>query len=706
MNRKQDNLKRMLNPRHIVFIGNKNIAWQGIQNCKKAGFQGEIFVVNKSEEEIAGIRCYKNIAELPLTPDAAFIAIRGDRTIEVIKELRKMGVFGCVCYAAGFSEVGNNQLHWDLIEASGELALVGPNCYGIINFLDHVPLWPDHYGSQLTEKGVAIISQSGNLSLNITMNDRSLPLAYVLSIGNQAVLDIADYIVVMCGDPRITAIGLHIEGLGNIEKFIQAAKVALEKEIPLVVFKTGVSEIGSQLTLSHTSSLAGADDLYQALFKRLNISRVNSLTSFLETLKLFSVVGQLTGQSLGVLTCSGGESTITADLAEKHNFALPNLNAKQMEELKVQLTKFEHVSNPLDYNTSIWGDKNKLVKCFTTFMQGNFHTTLLILDYLNKENNDLHAWEAAIDAFIQVRKRLNSQAIVISVLQEGMPMHFRKKLITNGIAPLQGMTDAFTAITAVTNYNKRKKSNSTVPTNLLLSKNQIQRSKAIVLDEWQGKQELHSYGLKVPNGKVVSFNDDILINKEMVGPFVVKAISGKIAHKTDIGAVKLNVQNEFEIRQAMLQMQEKLEEKMNGDLRFLVEEMIQGTVSELNIGIKRDEQFGLALVISMGGELVNLVNDSVPILLPTSREEILRALYSLKGIKLLEGFRGRPNGDIDAVINAAESIALYAEANRNHILEMDINPLIVLPEGQGVVAVDAFIRTVVDTATVEDTDTI
>lgn len=696
----------MLNPQHIVFIGNKNIVWQGIQNCKKARFQGEIYAVNKSEEKIAGVQCYKNLDELPLIPDAAFIAIRGDRTIEVIRELRGMGVFGCVCYAAGFSEVGNSQLHQDLIEASGEMALVGPNCYGIINFLDQVPLWPGYYGSQLTEKGVAIISQSGNLSLNITMNDRSLPLAYVLSIGNQAVLDIADYIVAMCEDPRITAIGLHIEGLGNIEKFIQAAKVALEKGIPLVAFKTGISEIGSQLTMSHTSSLAGSDDLYQALFKRLNISRVESLTAFLETLKLFSVVGQLAGKGLGVLTCSGGESTITADFAEKHSFALPNLNAKQMEELKVQLTKFEHVSNPLDYNTAIWGDKDKLVKCFRTFMQGQFHITLLVLDYLNKDNSDVQAWEAAIDAFIQVRKQLKVQAIVISVFQEGMPISFREKLISNGIAPLQGMTDAFTAITAVTNYNKKKKYNSTVPTNLLLSENQIQRSKAIVLDEWQGKQELHSYGLKVPNGKVVSFNDDILINKEMVGPFVVKAISSKIAHKTDVGAVKLNVQNEFEIRQAIRQMQENLAEKMNDDIRFLVEEMIPGAVTELNIGIIRDDQFGLALVISMGGELVNLVNDSVPILLPASREEILEALYSLKGIKLLKGFRGRPKGDIEAVINAAESIALYAAANRNNILEMDINPLLVLPEGQGVVAVDALIRRVVDTVTVEDTDTI
>ncbi len=703
MNRKQENLKRMLKPRHIVYVGSKKIIRQGVQNCKKAGFKGDIYAINKAAVKIEGVHCYNRIDELPLVPDAAFVAIRGDSAIEIIKALRSMGVFGCVCYAAGFSEVGNNQLHQDLIAAAGEMALVGPNCYGTINFLDQVPLWPDNYGSGVTDKGVAMISQSGNLSLNITMNDRSLPLAYVLSIGNQAVLDIADYIMVMCDDPRVTAIGLHIEGLGDIEKFIRAARTALEKGIPLVAFKTGVSAIGSQLTMSHTSSLAGSDDLYQALFKRLNICRVDSLSAFLETLKLFSVAGALVGRNLGILTCSGGESAITADMAEKNGFTLPDLDVKQIKELTSQLTRFEHVSNPLDYNTSIWGDEEKLVSCFTSFMQTQFQTTLLILDYLDQDNSDAESWDAVIDAFIYVRKQIRAQAVVVSVLPEGIPVHFRERLLANDIAPLQGMTDAFTAISGVTVYNERKKNNIPVPPHLFISNELPQKSKAIVLDEWRGKQALHSYGLTIPCGKIVTVNEEHVINDGMVGPFVLKGISDKVAHKTDIGAVKLNLRTEGDVRQALLQMHQHLIDRANDDIQFLIEEMISGVVAELNIGIKRDDQFGLALVISMGGEFVNLINDGVPVLLPTSREEVLRALYSLKGIKLLQGFRGRPKGDIDAVVKAAESVARYAEANRNNLLEMDINPLLVLPEGHGAVAVDAFIRMAVDTADTEDT---
>lgn len=702
MDVKQENLKRMLKPRHIAIIGSKNIVRQGIKNFKKIGFQGEIYTVNTKEEEIDGIRCYKSINELPLVPDAAFIAIRADKSVKVIKELRDMGVFGCVCYAAGFSEIGNDELQKELIEAAGDMALVGPNCYGVINFLDQAPLWPDSFGFLPTDKGVAIISQSGNISFNITLNDRSLPLAYILSIGNQAVLDISDYIMAMCDDPRVTAIGLHIEGLGDIEKFIRAAKIALEKGIPIVAFKTGVSEIGSQLTLSHTSSLAGSDDLYTALFKRLNICRVDSLSALLETLKLFSVAGSIEGRNLGVLTVSGGESAITADMAAEHGFNLPNLNDKQQKELKKLLTTFEHVSNPLDYNMSIWGDEEKLTKCFATFMQEEFHTTLLILDYLDKKNNDHQAWEAVIRAFIKGSNQTGSKSLVVSVLPEGIPAYFREKLILNGITPLQGMTDAFKAIKSVTEYNESRRKNRSIPTNLLLPRIELQKSKAIILNEWQGKQELHSYGIRIPSGKVVSIHDEHLMNRGMKGPFVVKALSNQVAHKTDIGAVKLNVQTEEHIRQVMLQMHHDLLDKVDGDIWFLVEEMISDAVAELNLGIKRDDQFGLALIISMGGELVNLVNDSVPVLLPANRDEIMEALYSLKGIKLLEGFRGRPKGDMEAVVQAAEAVARFAEANRDAVLEMDINPLLVLPGGQGVVAVDAFIRMVDEAVETED----
>lgn len=686
----------MLSPNSIAFIGKYSIIRQGIKNCKQMGFKGEIYAVHQTRTEIEGIPCYKSISELPSTPDAAYLAIRGERTVQALKDLNILGVSGCVCYAAGFSETGNTKLQNELIEAAGEMAVVGPNCYGVINFLDQVPLWPDRHGGEALDRGVAIISQSGNMSLNLTMTDRSLPVAYVISVGNQAVLDIANYIEVMCEDPRVTAIGVHIEGLDHIEAFIRAAKKALEKGIPIVAFKTGVSEIGSKLTLSHTSSLAGADDLYDALFERLNICRVNSLAAFLEALKLFSIGSKLKGKKLGVLTCSGGESTVVADLVAEYGFTLPDLEAKQKKFISALLTTFEHITNPLDYNTSVWGKEAELTECFTEFMKGPFDVTLLVLDMLEMEKGNVQPWIASCNAIIKARKKTLVPTIVTSILPEGIPASFRKKLITNGITPLQGITEAFEALRVVTAYWKKAhhyRSFEKIPSQLLLPSVPLNENSTMSLNEWKGKQEIALYGIKIPHGKLVTPTDDQpLITEKMQPPFVVKRVSSAIVHKTDVGAVQLRLQNEQEVREAINDMNNHLIHISELENKYLVEEMVTNAVAELNIGIKRDEQFGLALVISMGGELVNLLNDSIPLLLPTTREEVKEALFSLEGIKLLTGYRGRPKGDIDAVIDVAMSIATYAEINRNTILEMDINPLLVMPKGEGAIAVDAYIR--------------
>lgn len=691
MDIKQVNVRKMLRPKHIVFIGSESTIRQGIRNSRKINFPGIIYAVHRTLEAIEGIPCYPTIDELPTVPDVAFVAIRAEPAVQLIEQLRNLGVAGTVCYAAGFSEIGNFKLNEKLIKAAGDMALVGPNCYGFINYLDRAPLWPDRFGSNPVEEGVAVISQSGNLSFNITMNDRTVPLAYVLDVGNQAILDIADYIIALCEDPRVKAIGLHIEGLNNVERFIVAAKKASEKQIPIVAFKTGVSELGSELTMSHTSSLAGADDLYDALFKRLNIRRVHSLSAFLESLKLFSVTGTITGRNLGVLTVSGGESAIAADIAALKGFSLPSLTEKQKESIKLQMTGFEHVSNPLDYNTSIWGNKQKLLDTFASFMKEQFDTNLLIIDYLDKENIDVESWDLVISAFIQVAKKAKGKAVVISVLPEGMPAYFREKLVSANIAPLQGITDGFTALHAAINYYERKMCKYEVPTQLVQTVSSHDFSETIVLNEWEGKRKLYSYGLTIPKSKVVTAHDESFVTEDMQAPFAIKGLSSEVVHKTDIGAVALNIQRE-DVKQTLQQMYENLKDKMGYDMQFLVEEMVSGAVAELNIGIKWDEQFGLALILSMGGELVNLMEDSIPLLLPVTRDEISEALHSLKGIDLLYGFRGRPKGDVDAVIAAAEIIGDFAEVNQDIILEMDVNPLLVLPEGEGVVAVDSFIR--------------
>lgn len=696
MAKKQDNLTKLLSPDVILFIGSKKIIRQGIKNCLQIGFLGRIFVVHPKESSIEGYPCFESIQSLPVAPDAAFIAVNKEQTISVVSQLNAIGASGAVCYAAGFAEADGAGLQQKLLEAAGDMALVGPNCYGILNFLDHVALWPDHYGEVPVARGAAIISQSGNLSMNLTMADRTLPLAYMISVGNQASLGIGDYIEALIEDPRVDAIGVYMEGLDDLETFNRAAEKAFQKGVPIVVLKSGKSEMGSQLTMSHTSSLAGSDQLYDALFDRSNIMRVDTLSALTETLKLFCVSGFIGNNNLGVLTCSGGESTIVADFAADYGFNLPALTDRQTIALKQQLSQFEHISNPLDYNTSIWGNEPGLVSCFQTFMEGEFNITLLILDYLIPHPTASDPWQASINALIQAKKNSSRPVAVISTFTEGIRKQVREMLIKNGITPLQGIGEAFTALNANMQYSVKQQQYNGELNNqrkLLLPSKHHTLNESFVLDEWEGKQLISSYGLNIPKGKlIVNTLEELSSINELTSPYVVKAVSKHIAHKSDIGAVRVNIKDQAEVADVIRQMESDLTHNSYEVNQYMVEEMVQNPIAEMTVGIKRDAQFGLALVVGTGGELVNFLNDSAVIMLPAKVADIKKALKSLKGYHLIEGFRGRPKGDIEALVKAVQTIASFAEENYDNILEMDVNPLLVLPEGEGIIAVDAFIR--------------
>lgn len=694
---RQHNLQRLLKPRHIVFVGGNNLQ-DAIRSTEAIGFVGDIWVVNPKYETIAGRRCYRSIAELPSVPDAAFVAVNSAFTVGVIRELAAVGAGGAICYAAGFAETGpdGERLQQDLVAAAGNMALVGPNCYGILNYLDGAAMWPDRHGGKRVHKGVAIISQSGNVALNLTMTERSCPIGYVISVGNQAVLGVGDYIEALLEDERVSAIGIYLEGLNDVAAFARAAARALQKGVPIIVLKAGTSILGIQLTMSHTSSLAGSDEMYQALFHRLGVIRVDSLTHLLETLKLCAITGPAPGSNLAILTCSGGDSAISADLSESAGVNLPALTTEQTAALRAQLPGFASISNPLDYNTSIWGKPDELERCFGTVMSGTrFDAVLLVLDFPRVDTGDTRPWQDAIDAIIRASKASGKLAAVASTIPELLPEHAREMLAANGVVPLQGIWRALKALGDTAWYTRRR---TEVLTTGGVEKLFLNAPGAAVqgdrlLDEWDSKRALAAYGLPIPAANLVKADEAAHAASALGFPVVLKIASDKIPHKTEAGAVRLNLKNAAEVSDAAATIARNVAGIAGAGDRFLVEKMMSGAVAELIIGLNRDPQFGLALVLGSGGILVELIKDSTVLLLPTSREDVHKALASLRGYRLLQGFRGRPVGDVEAVIGAVMAVADYAQAHQHSLLEVDINPLLVLPAGQGVVAADALIRT-------------
>ncbi len=673
----------LLRPKSIVVIGGRE-AREVIRQCDRLGFTGEIWPVNPKHNTMEGRPCFAKLEDLPAAPDAAFIAIPAEPTIEAVKILSAMGAGGAVCYASGFKELGGNghNLQEDLITAAADMPIIGPNCYGVLNYLDGVALWPDQHGGGAQDSGVAIVTQSGNIGLNLTMQRRALDLSYMITLGNQAVVSIEHCIEALLDDQRVTAIGLHIEGLSDLSAFETAALKAARRGVPLVALKAGRSEQGARIAMSHTASLAGEDGLYDAFFQRLGIARAHTIPEFLETLKFLSIVGPLKGNKIVSMSCSGGEASLIADQARDLPLDFPDITGQHKDQIQATLNEYVTISNPLDYHTFIWGDENQMTACFTAVMEGGFDVALLILDFPHPDRCDAKDWRTACRALVNAAKETDCQAAVVASMPECLDESTASYLHENGVVQMCGTSETLIAITAAVVRGKHMNIERPQPLDPSISQNENVRT----YDEWRSKRMLSSLGISVPAGSLVKSETEAVAAAEALGfPVVAKAVSASLAHKTEEGGVALNLADGdavFEAAGRLLGLADTL----------LIETMVGDAVAELIVGIDRDPQFGAYLVVGFGGVLVELIGDSCSVLLPTDRTCVIEALRSLKVSALFDGYRGMPNGDFDACVDAVLAVAGFVGQNPGKIEEIDINPLMIRPSGKGVVAVDAFIR--------------
>jgi acyl-CoA synthetase (NDP forming) len=680
-------LGRMLNPGSIAVAGG-DVAAELIRQCRNIGFRGQIWPIHPRRPHIEGIPTFPSVDALPAAPDAAFIAVRREETIDLVAALARRGAGGAVCYASGFAEIGGDgiELQNRLVEAAGSMALLGPNCYGAINYLDGCALWPDRLGGQRVERGVAILTQSGNIALNLTMQCRQLPIAFVIAVGNRAVSDIHDCMAALLNDDRVTAIGLHLEGLNDVAAFSQVARAALLKAVPIVVLKAGSSDLGAQLAASHTSSLAGPDVLYGALFDRLGIARVDDLSEFLEALKFLHACGTLKGTRVGSLSCSGGDASLMADLGMSHGLEFPKLAPHVAASLTAALGPRVPINNPLDYQTYIWGDEPALTACFASMMSADHDVCLIVLDLPRSEEPVIDGWEQVLSAFIAAHHRFGGPAVMVSSMPELMPSGAARRLLSNGIAPMQGLREAAVAIAAAARIGARQREAEQVTA--LPRPSPLRGGTTALLDEMASKAALAKFGLKIPaSGQAVTADEAVSVADAIGYPVVVKAVSASLAHKTEQDAVKLNLADADQVLQAVRTLSQRFD-------RFLVEKMITDALAELIVGVTRDSQFGLSLTVGAGGIWVELLSDSTTLLLPASRGDFERALRSLRCFALLDGHRRRPRAPIERIIDAIEAIAAFARSHADRLQELDVNPLIVT--ALDVTAADALIRMVAD----------
>ena len=677
-------LDRLIRPRSIAVFGGKE-ARRVIEQCDKMGFAGDIWPVHPREEEILGRRCYRSVSDLPGAPDASFVGVNRALTIEIIRDLAARGAGGAVCYASGFREAANeladgNDLQEALVAAAGDMPIVGPNCYGFINMLDGALLWPDQHGMLRVERGVAILTQSSNIACNISMQKRGLPLAYVMTAGNQAQTGLSDIACAVLEDPRVTAVGLHIEGFDSIEALERLAARARELGKPVVTLKVGKSEAAQLATVSHTASLAGNDRVSSALLARLGIGRVDTLPELLETLKLLHLHGPLPSADISSMSCSGGEASLMADAGVRRKVNFRALREEQRQPLRESLGEMVTIANPLDYHTFVWGNREKQTAAFTAMMRGGYALNLIVLDFPRLDRCDAADWVTTCEAIIDATKATGAVAGIVASLGENMPEETALSLVSAGVVPFFGIDEALAAIETAAAIGAIWAKPAAPP----LLRSRPEGGEIVTLSEAEAKAELAAAGVIVPGGRSAATVEEAAAAAEALGfPVVLKGLG--VAHKTEAGAVKVNLTS----RQEVITAARGMAAVASG---YLVEKMIARPVAELIVGAMRDAVAGPVLTIGAGGILVELLEDSAILTLPVTEEMIRDAIAGLKIGKLLDGYRGNPKGDIAALTGTVAAAASYVVANASKLEELDINPIMVLPDGHGAVAADALIR--------------
>ena len=677
-------LSRLIRPASIAVFGGKE-ARRVIEQCGKMGFKGEIWPVHPKLDEVLGHRCYRSVADLPASPDASFVGVNRQLTIEIVRDLAARGAGGAICYASGFREAvselaDGNDLQEALVAAAGDMPIVGPNCYGFINMLDGALLWPDQHGMLRVEKGVAVLTQSSNIACNISMQMRGLPLAYIMTAGNQAQTGLSELAIAALEDPRVTAVGLHIEGFDSLEALQRLAARARELKKPVVTLKVGKSEQAQLATVSHTASLAGNDAISGAVLDRLGIGRVDTLPELLETLKLLHLHPPLTSFDISSMSCSGGEASLIADAGVKRKTVFRALKEEQRWPLRETLGDMVTISNPLDYHTFVWGNLEKQTSAFATMMTGDYALNLIVLDFPRQDRCDASDWNKTCDAVIAASRKTGAVAGIVASLGENMPEDTALSLMAAGVVAFSGIDEALAAAEISASIGATWARPAPEP---LLSA-APDAGDIVTISESEAKAELARFGLVVPIGKVAITASEAAETAESLGfPVVLKGLG--VAHKTEAGAVTLNLAD----RQAVLDAAEAMKTVASG---YLVEKMIAKPVAEIIVGALRDPVAGLVLTIGAGGILVELLDDSAILTLPTTPDAIHEAISGLKIRKLLDGYRGGPKGDIDALVTAVAAVASYVAADAAKLEELDINPIMVLPQGSGIVAADALIR--------------
>jgi acetate---CoA ligase (ADP-forming) len=677
-------LRRLLAPRSVALIGSG--AWTDAvaDGAARLGYPGEVWRVHPTRDSTAQTIYFRSIDDLPGTPDSAFVAVPNADVPSVASALERRGAGGFVCFSSGFAETATEtgaELTARLLESAGSLPFLGPNCYGMVNFFDRVALWPDQVVGGSPERGVAIICQSGTIALTLMFNQRSVPIGYLLTIGNQARLAAEDLIEALCDDDRVSAFGLYLEGVQDAERFTRAAARARAAGKPIALVKAGRTAQAAAAALSHTGALVGSDAVFDAYCREAGIARCDTLATLCETLKLLHAGGPLRGRRICVMGASGGDMAMTADVARHLDVEFPPFGAAAAARLRTVVSDRVRVANPFDVHTYLWFDHPAMQSLFEEVFREDFDAVAFMLDCPPVPEADDSAYTPVIERFVRAAQGRQPRGILLSSLPETASADTRARCLAAGVVPLQGQREGLEAI-ALAAAVCRAAATGAIPA---LRRPPAPSSPAQSLSEYAGKQVLAAAGVPIPRGMLVRAADAADAAAQVGFPVAIKASGAALQHKTERGAVVLGVTTSQQAAAAGARLAALSDE-------VLVEAMITDAVAEFLVGVSVDPQFGQVLMVGGGGIWAEALADTQLLLPPWTPGKVEAAVRRLRIARLLDGWRGKPRADVPALVQTICAIGRYAEQACDILVELDVNPVLVLPEGRGAIAVDALVR--------------
>ncbi|HEX6435578.1 MAG TPA: acetate--CoA ligase family protein [Candidatus Binatia bacterium] len=645
------------------------------RNLKKA-YTGKIFLINPNYQEIENYPCYPNLAALPEVPEELLILIPTRAVLGTLEEATKLGTKSATIYTAGFGEGDDPkgkeraQAMKDLCERTG-LVICGPNCMGSYSLSEG--LWTFPTSTPLLKKGpVGLIFQSGGSLGNWIKGatERGIGFTYAVSSGNEISLDLVDYLSFMVDDPGTKVILLMAEGIRRPNEFMALAHEALNKNKPILVVKLGRSEMGKRQAISHTGALAGADEVFDAVCNRLGLVRCPTLEDLTEMTLAFMAGRYPRGSRAAIVVNSGGMKGLICDHAEELNTNLAQLSDKTKEAVRPLIPPELAVENPLECGVAGFGDEQGFINIVKLHAEDDAVDLLAIHGELPRFPEKREA-----TLFKNLAAATDKPILAFARSTYSCTDESRTFQEQAGIPFLQAIKPTLRALAGLGLYGERKRLG--VPTLPEANGNR---------DELEGDKLnalLQSCGIGLPKQFLVGTAAEAgLKSKEIGFPVALKLVAAEIVHKTESGAVVLGLKSPEEV----VAEGQKLLSKTLGKGHLLVQEMVQGT--EVLLGARMDPQYGPFLMVGLGGILVEVLKDVAIRLLPVDEAEARRMLQELRGSKVLQGVRGQGPRDIDALVKAMIGLSDIFAAHRNHLADLEINPLMVRAQGRGAAAVD------------------